>query len=877
MSKPWSEMSRAEKHAAYDAFLRAKVCVAGLDGIEIDPAEVHPILKPHQRDAVLWALRGGRRALFESFGLGKSIQALEINRLLLKHVGGRHLIVVPLGVRQEFFRDAKLNGVTLGFVRSIEECDETGIYITNYETVREGKLDLRHFLSVTLDESAVLRGLGGSKTFREFMKLGQGVRFKFVATATPAPNDYIELLSYSEFLEVLDVGQAKTRWFKRNSEKADQLTLHEHKRREFLMWLSSWALFLQKPSDLNYSDEGYELPDIDIRWHEIPSDHTDAGEEVNGQMRIVRSDAIGVVGASREKRSSLKDRVGKMAEIVRGVHADGSDQFIVWVDLNDEQHAVEKALDRVGISHSSLTGSMPIEKREELLDQWRDRQTRAFVSKPVMYGAGVNLQQCAHAVFLGIGFKFADFIQAIKRIHRFLQTRRVRIDLIYTEAERPVRETLERKWQQHNELTAEMSAIIREFDLAQNALAMAMQRSMGLDRVEASGQGWRMVHNDCVHESIDMDDATVDVIVSSLPFSTQYEYSPSFNDFGHNEDNEHFWQQMDFLTPELLRALKPGRICAIHVKDRIVPGGINKLGFQTVYPFHADAIAHFQRHGFAYMGMKTIVTDVVRENKQTYRLGWSEQCKDGTKMGVGMPEYLLIFRKPPSDTTNSYADEPVRKAKPNCVTDDGELVPFERNLPIAPGTGYSRGRWQIDAHGYARSSGNRLLMPEDFQGRTHDEIFRLFREYSRGQVYDYEHHVRLTEALEAKMILPVTFMLLQPQSWSPEVWSDVTRMRTLNTTQAQKGAEQHLCPLPIDLVQRAVRQWTNEGEIVFDPFAGLGSVPMVAVEMRRVGWGVELSPRYWVDAVGYCKAAESKVSMPTLFDLIEGEADLEVA
>jgi hypothetical protein len=228
---------------------------------------------------------------------------------------------------------------------------------------------------------------------------------------------------------------------------------------------------------------------------------------------------------------------------------------------------------------------------------------------------------------------------------------------------------------------------------------------------------------------------------------------------------------MDFLTPELLRVLQPGRIAAIHVKDRIVPSGLTGLGFQTVYPFHMRVTDHFMKHGFAYMGMKTIVTDVVRENNQTYRLGWTEQCKDGTKMGVGMPEYLLIFRKPPTDNSNGYADLPVVKSKDK----------------------YRLSKWQVDAHGFERSSGDRLMDPEELKQLTHQQIFRLFRDYSLHEVYDFEHHVEIGQTIYEHGRLPVTFMLLQPQSWSPEVWTDITRMRTLNGAQSAKGKEMHLC------------------------------------------------------------------------------------
>jgi DNA modification methylase len=392
-----------------------------------------------------------------------------------------------------------------------------------------------------------------------------------------------------------------------------------------------------------------------------------------------------------------------------------------------------------------------------------------------------------------------------------------------------------------------MTQIIQEFGLSQAALAQALTRKMGTERVEIIGQDYRLINNDSVLELRTMKEASVQLILTSIPFSTQYEYSPNFADFGHSEGNEEFFQQFDYLTPELLRVLEPGRIAAIHVKDRIVPGGMTGLGFQTVYPFHSRCIEHFIKHRFAYMGMKTIVTDVVRENNQTYRLGWTEQCKDGSKMGVGMPEYLLLFRRPPTETKNSYADRPVRKTK----------------------AGYSRSRWQIDAHGFTRSSGNRLLSPEEISTLPHADIFKLFRDYSLNCVYDFEHHVRIGEEIDAKGRLPVTFMLLQPQSWSDEVWTDITRMLTLNGAQSAKGKEGHLCPMQFDLADRVIEQMSMVGETVLDPFGGLMTVPYRAILKGRKAIGVELSHSYFLDGAPYCKAAEEKMLMPDLFSVIE--------
>jgi DNA modification methylase len=908
----------------YEEFLRSKMVTAPERGIAVEHGVVNPLLKPHQSAIVRWALKKGNAAIFAAFGLGKTFMQLEIARLIQREAGGKFLIVAPLGVRQEFRRDAEKLGIELQFVRRFEECRGDGVFLTNYETIRDSKMDPRKFVGCSLDEAAVLRGFGGTKTFREFMRVFENgqVRYKFVATATPSPNEYIELLAYAAFLDVMDVSQAKTRFFKRDSTQADHLTLHPHKEREFWLWTSGWGIFLQHPRDLCgclCHVEGYEnrctacccaeysLPPMAIHWHEVPSDHTDAGHETSGQGRLVRSTAVGVTHAAKEKRDSLPVRMAKLMEL-RAL--DPKAHRVIWHDLEKEREAIEKAIPEC----ATVYGSQDIDEREKLLEGFEDGYLVELAGKPGMLGAGCNFQRyCAWSIFLGIGFKFYAFIQAVHRVYRFLQPHPVRLDLIYTEAESEIKSELQRRWAQHAQLVKQMSEIIREYGLAKNAMEAEFGRSLGVQRQEAIGENWRIVLNDSVVEAASLPDSSAHLILTSIPFSTQYEYSPSYNDFGHTETNEQFWEQMGFLIPELLRVLQPGRVAAIHVKDRIVPGGLNGMGFQTAYPFHCDAIRHFCRAGFGYMGMVTIVTDVVRENNQTYRLGWTEECKDGTKIGVGMPEYLMLFRRPPSDSSRGYADLPVIKSKAE----------------------YSRHRWQIDAHGFHRSSGDRLLTADDIRGIPHERIFKLFRQHSLENVYDFEEHVKLGEALEVcahcghihlgvagddggkvcgvkvkggeaneqpgcethtgqrcvtprgspseanqntseercqcpryDSALPKKFMLLQPQSWAPDVWTDITRMLSLNSAQAASGREMHLCPMQFDVADRAIVQYTMPGELVFDPFAGLGTVPMRAVKLGRKGLGVELCERYFQDACYWCESAARKRSTPTLFDLI---------
>jgi hypothetical protein len=709
------------------------------------------------------------------------------------------------------------------------------------------------------------------------------MRYKFVATATPSPNEYVELLAYAAFLEVMDVGQAKTRFFKRNSEEADNLTIHPHKEEEFWLWVNSWAAFVQRPSDLGHSDEGYDLPPMQVRWHEVASDHSGAGADKGGQHLLLKKDAIGVIEASREKRDSVDARIAKMMELRA---EDPAAHRILWHDLEHERAAIERAIPGV----VSVYGSQDTDERSRAFRRFKTGDAQELATKPVIAGAGGNFQKhCWWEIFLGIGFKFRDFIQAIHRVQRFQQQHEVRIDLIYTEAERAVRAELERKWRDHDSMCARMSEIIRRYGLGLAGAGDVLERTI-TDRpwkrnevdLSPGEPAWMVWEGDTVLTTRQMASESVGLMVTSVPFGTQYEYSPSYNDFGHTDDLDHFFRQMDYLTPELHRVLMPGRDLAVHVKDRVVPSGMTGYGFRTIEPFHARCIQHYTAHGFAFIGMVTIVTDVVRENAGTYRLGWSEQCKDASGMGHGLPEYLLRFRKLPTDRSNGYADVPVVKDKPKLeVVDTGEIIDWNtkraddlvkacKARPIS-GTGYSRARWQTDACGYWRSSGDRVLTPADLDALPWDALYQLFRGWSYATVYNHENHVAIMESLEARWSLPTDFALTPVQSWHPEVWTDVARMLGANTLQSAKGREQHLCPLPFDIVDRAIKDWSNPGDLVYDPFGGLMTVPLRAVKHGRRGAAVELNSDYFADGVKLLREQDAGRATPSLFDLLDVE------
>lgn len=826
----------------YIKFLENKINITQKTGLKINRSEISDVLFEFQKDIVFWAIQGGSRAIFAQFGLGKTLIQLELMRLILKEKKGKGLIIMPLGVRQEFTTMSKMLGFDITYIKTNEDIINLreGYFCTNYERVRDGNIDVNQFEFVSLDEASVLRSYG-SKTYQNFLSMFKSVPFKYVATATPSPNKYKELIHYAGFLGIMDTGQALTRYFKRDSTKANNLTIHEHKEKEFWLWMSSWAIFIQKPSDLGYSDEGYDMPPlkegINLFYHELPVDHNLRIPDTDGTQYLFRDSNMDLKSGAKEKRNTIQDRINKMYDII-----DEDSHYILWHHLESERHGIRKILQESTFAY----GSQDIDKREQIIIDFSEGRSRFLATKPTISGSGSNFQNYCHkAIFLGIDHKFNDFIQSIHRIVRFGQTEVPEIHIIYMESEREILKNLKRKWNNHNLMLKKMTDIIKKYGL-NHATSTDLKRHFQMDRNEIEGSNFIWINNDSINELKNVPDNHFGLIHTSIPFSNHYEYTPTYNDLGHNKDNDEFFKQMDFLTPELLRTLQPGRVAAIHVKDRILFGNATGDGMPTLDPFSDMTVFHFLKHGFRYFGRITIETDVVRENNQTYRLGWTEQTKDGSKMGVGCPEYVLLFRKLPSDTSKAYADIPVMKSKKD----------------------YTRGQWQIDARAKWNSSGNRFLTKDEIKNSGIDTINKRFAEYFRFNVYDYKKHVDTANKLDLIGKLPASFETLKLDARNDNIlWHNITRMNTFNSSQSRKNINMHICPLQFDIVERIINRYSNVNDLVCDPFGGLGTVPYQAMKMNRKGWGCELNPESWFDGLQYLRSVDFDLQMPTLFNL----------
>lgn len=430
---------------AYEDFLRSKEVRAQLSGMDRVP-ELSAHLFPHQRATVEFLLKAGRGAAFLDTGMGKTAVELEYGKRVVEHENKPVLMLAPLAVGKQHIREAERFGADAQIARDQSDVSGARIYITNYERLH--LFDRHAFGGLILDESSIVKSYTG-KTTRALMEFGQEVRWKLPATATPAPNDHMELGQHAQFLGVMDSSEMLARWFIADQSEMGRYRLKRHGIKPFWSWVASWARCVGKPSDLGFSDEGFDLPPLNIHQHVVETDLTAGADGM--LFRIPDTSATSI---HKEKRLTANDRAQKIAELVR---AEPNEPWMIWVETDYDADAITALLPEA----VEVRGTMKPEVKEERLDAFTQGSIRILVSKPSIAGFGLNWQHCARTAFVGLSFSYEMFYQAIRRFWRFGQSRAVECHIATAETETAIWQTIQRKKADHETMKEEMFEAMR--------------------------------------------------------------------------------------------------------------------------------------------------------------------------------------------------------------------------------------------------------------------------------------------------------------------------------------------------------------------------------------------------------------------------------
>ena len=619
----------------YAEFLKNKTRSSPTAGF--DPGILSPDLFDFQRPLVDWACRRGRAGIFADTGLGKTIMQVEWARAVRDVTGRSVLIFAPLAVAEQTVREAAAHGVAARYVRGGDECAEPGLYVTNYEM--RGHFGMAAFSGVVLDESSILKH-HTSKTRGDLIESCADVPYRLSCTATPAPNDFMELANQAEFLGVMTRAEMLATFFTHDGGETQKWRLKRHGRHDFWKWLASWAAVVRKPSDLGFSNDRYDLPELTLHEHVVRS----AG--MLGDELFPRA-AISLTEQRAAQRESIEARVAECAALVNG-----GGTWVVWCHLNDESSMLAAAIDGA----VEVRGSDPLDAKRAALDAFSRGETRVLVTKPSIAGFGMNWQHCRNTAYVGLSHSFEQFYQSVRRFWRFGQDREVRAHLFTAESEGQVIESLRRKARQHEEMASEMSdymgALTREQVMGGSAV-----ESAPYVRDVAEGDGWTLHLADCVEVVSELESESVDYTIFSPPFSSLYTYSASDRDMGNCGDDEGFARHFGYLVPELYRATKPGRLLSFHCMN--LPTSKQHHGYIGIRDFRGDLVRLFESSGWIFHSEVCIWKDPVTAMQRTKALGLlhKQLKKDAAMSRQGIPDYVVTMRKPgdnldPVESTN---------------------------------------------------------------------------------------------------------------------------------------------------------------------------------------------------------------------------------
>lgn len=715
----------------YFELLEQKKKAHHFSGFELDENELNKSLFDFQKFCVLRALKAGKYALFENCGLGKTIQQLEWSYQVSKYTNKPVLILAPLAVIKQTINE----GLKFGYEVK-EWSHDTNIRIANYEQL--DKIDTSIFSGVVLDESSILKNFEGA-TRNLIIEKFKNTPYKLACTATPSPNDPMELGNHSEFLDVMTRNEMLAMYFVHDGGDTAKWRLKGHAISSFYKWVGSWAVMMNKPSDIGFEMVGYDLPDLNFLEHQIKTKKRDNGQLFNDV-------AISATNFNQELRFTKLDRLEVAAKIVN----ESNEPFIIWIKQDEEADLIKELIpDAV-----EVRGSHSPEYKEKMLLGFAKNEFRVLVTKTKIAQFGLNYQNCNNQIFASLDFSFEGLYQAIRRSYRFGQDKEVNIYIISTDTMTNVIESIKQKEKNFNIMQEEMAKAVN-VNLSSNSL------EFDYNTQEEKNEWYFLKRGDCVQLINDVPSESVGFSVFSPPFAELYTYSSHVEDMGNSKDYKEFLSQFGYLVKELYRVIKQGRNVAVHCMDLPIQKG--KEGFIGLRDFSGMILKAFEDAGFIYHSRVTIWKDPVVEMQRTKALGLlhKQVKKDSTMSRVGIPDYVLVFRK------DGDREDPV-----HC----------DINVDT----------WQ---------------------------------------------------------------------KYASPVWMDIDYSNTLQGFRNARDEkdEKHICPLQLPTIERLIHLYTNPGDTVLSPFAGIGSEVYKAVQMGRYGIGFELKESYFEMAkINLQSAVEAK-------------------
>ena len=596
---------------SYLDFLQTKQKTHILSGFDVDEKKLNNKMFDFQKFIVKRALKAGKYAIFADCGLGKTLMQLEWANQVCKETKSKVLILAPLAVVGQTIQEGLKFGI-----------DMASIDVQNYEQL--DNIDCSIYSGIVLDESSILKNFEGA-TKKQIIDSFISTPYKLACTATPSPNDPMELGNHSEFLDVMSRNEMLAMYFVHDGGETAKWRLKGHAVKMFYQFVGSWAIMLNKPMDIGFEMIGYDLPKLNLLENQIKTTKRDNG--------ILFNDAI--ISATNFNAELRLTKIERLDEVVKLVNDKPNENFIIWIKQNEEGEMLKKLLpDAVEVK-----GSDSNEWKKDKLLGFANNEFRVLITKTKIASFGMNYQNCRNQIFASLDFSFEGLYQAIRRSYRFGQKNEVNIYLITTDTMANVKQSIDTKQKQFEIMQYEMSKAVNL-----NLAGQIMQVGE-FDTTEENNEWFSIQRGDCVQLIQNVKDESIGLSVFSPPFAELYTYSNHLEDMGNSKDYNEFLYQFSFLIKELYRVMMTGRNVAVHCMDLPVQKG--KHGYIGLRDFSGLLLKAFEDAGFVYASRVTIWKDPVIEMQRTKALGLlhKQVKKDSTMSRVGIPDYVMIFRK----------------------------------------------------------------------------------------------------------------------------------------------------------------------------------------------------------------------------------------